>query len=118
MDRESHNTGSDEGRLDALFEAYRAVCPDPEPSANFMPMLWQGIEARQSVSNVFGRLARNLVTAAVALSILLGLAVSFTGSRVGQLPSESYVEVLADEHYSQNLDYLDNVRVSPSTEQQ
>jgi hypothetical protein len=52
------------------------------------------------------------------LSILLGLAVSFTGSRVGQLPSESYVEVLADEHYSQNLDYLDNVRVSPATEQQ
>ncbi len=117
MDRQSHNTGSDETRLDVLFQAYRAACPDPEPSANFMPLLWQRIEARQSVSVVFSRLARNLMTAALALSILLGLVVSFSGSRVGQLPSESYVEVLADEHYSQTLDYEDPVRISPAVEQ-
>jgi hypothetical protein len=118
MDPQSHNTGSDEARLGALFQAYRAACPDPEPSANFMPLLWQGIEARQNVSIVFSRLARNLMTAALALSILLGLAVSFSGSRVGQLPSESYVEVLADEHYSQTLDFEDPVRISPAVEQQ
>jgi hypothetical protein len=117
MDRESHSTGSDEARLEALFKAYRAACPDPEPSANFMPLLWQGIEARQSVSIVFSRLARNLMTAALALSILLGLVVSFSGSHVGQLPSESYVELLAEEHYSQSLDYYDPLRTSPATEQ-
>ena len=118
MDRQSHNTGSDEARLEALFEAYRAACPDTEPSANFMPLLWRRIEARQSVSVVFSRLARNLVTAALALSILLGLAVSFSGSRGSQLPSESYVDVLADEHYSQTtLDYDDPVHISPAVEQ-
>ena len=118
MDRQSHNTGSDEARLDALFEAYRAACPDREASANFMPLLWQRIEARQSVSVVFSRLARNLMTAALALSILLGLVVSFSGSRAGgQLPSETYVEVLADEHYSQTMDFDDPVHISPAVEQ-
>jgi hypothetical protein len=103
MDRRNHDAANDDARLDALFQAYRAACPDPEFSANFMPMLWQRIEARQSVSAVFGRLARNLTTAALALSILLGLAVTLSSSH--QLPNESYVEVLAEEHYSQNLDY-------------
>jgi hypothetical protein len=117
MDRQNHNTGRDNGRLDALLQAYRAACPDPEPSVNFMPLLWQRIEARQSVSAVFSRLARNLVTAALALSILLGLVVSFSGSHVGQLPSESYVEVLAEEHYSQSLDYYEAVHISPAPEQ-
>jgi hypothetical protein len=117
MDRHSHNAGSDDARLDALFQAYRTACPDPEPSANFMPLLWQGIEARQSVSAVFSRLARNLTTAALALSILLGLAASFSGSHAGQLPGDSYVEVLAEEHYSQSLDYYDTLRIAPPAEQ-
>jgi len=105
MDHQNHQVGSDDARLDALFEAYRAACPDLEPGADFMPRLWQKIEARQGMSAVFGRLARNLATAALALSTLLGLAVSFSGSRVTQLPSESYVEVLAEEHNSANLDF-------------
>jgi len=113
MDHQNHQSGSDEARLDAMFEAYRAACPDLEPSADFMPQLWLKIEARQSVSAVFGRLARNLATAALALSLLLGLAVSISGSRVGPLPSESYAEVLADEHYNASLDF-EPVRPAPA----
>lgn len=105
MDHQNEIAGSDEARLDRLFEVYRAACPDVEPSAGFMPQLWQKIEARQSVSLVFGRLARNLATAGLALSVLLGLAVSFSGSRSTQLPSESYAEVLADEHYNASFDF-------------
>jgi hypothetical protein len=115
MDR-NDIAGSDEARLDRLFEAYRAACPDVEPSAGFMPQLWQKIEARQGVSLVFGRLARNLATAALALSLLLGLAVSISGSHGSQLPSESYAEVLADEHYNASLDF-EPVRLAPAAEQ-
>lgn len=118
MDRQSNNIESNDARLDALFRSYRSACPDPEPSTNFMPMLWQRIEARQSVSAVFTRLARNLTTAALALSIVLGLVASFSASRTTQLPSESYAEVLADEHYrNPSLDYYDPVRISPAAEQ-
>jgi len=114
MDHQNHQVGSDDVRLDALFEAYRAACPDVEPGADFMPHLWQKIEARQGMSAVFGRWARNLATAALALSMLLGLAVSISGSRVA-LPAESYVEVLAEEHNSANLDF-EPVRLTTSAE--
>ena len=60
--------GSDEERLDALFQAYRD-CPTPEPSANFMPTLWARIESRQRVAFSFRRLAGVFVTAALALSV-------------------------------------------------
>ena len=79
-----------------------------------MPMLWQKIEAREQTSTVFGRLARNLVTAALALSVILGLAVSLSHSRASALPSESYVEVLAED---QNLDYFEPVHIEPAADQ-
>ena len=63
-------------RLDALFRAYRDACPTPEASANFMPNLWQRIESRQSFTFSFQRMANALVTAAVALSIVLGVYMS------------------------------------------
>jgi len=113
-----HNQmGSDDTRLDALLAAYRDACPDPEPSANFMPQLWQKIEARQQSSTVFGRLARNLVTAALALSGILGLAVSLSHSRPAALPSESYVEVLAEDQARENLDYFEPVQIEPAADQ-
>lgn len=105
MDHQNYQAGSDDASLDTIFQAYRAACPDVEPSAEFMPHLWQKIEARQGMSAVFGRWARNLATAALALSTLLGLAVTISGSHGAQLPSESYVEVLAEEHNSANLDF-------------
>jgi len=40
--------GNNEERLDALFRTYREAFPDPDPSRNFMPNLWQRIEARQT----------------------------------------------------------------------
>ena len=107
---------SDETRLDALLAAYRDACPDREPSANFMPQLWQKIEARQQTT-VFGRLARNLVTAALALCGILGLAVSLSHSGPAALPSESYVEVLAEDQARENLDYFEPVHIEPAADQ-
>ena len=67
MDEQRYLQESDEA-LNALFASYRAANPDPEPSVNFMPQLWQKIEARERTSKVFTRWTRNLVTAALALT--------------------------------------------------
>ena len=84
---------NDEERLDALFRAYRDACPSPEVSANFMPNLWQRIEARQTYAFSFRRMANAFVTAALALSIALGLYMSIPRSTPY---SQTYIEALAD----------------------
>jgi len=72
--------GNVDERLDALLRAYGEACPTPEPSANFMPNLWQRIESRQSFTFSFQRMANAFVTAAVALSIVLGVYMSIPRS--------------------------------------
>jgi len=113
MNQQDHLMGDDEKRLDALFQAYRQAYPDPEAGGNFMPQLWQKIEARERSSTVFVRLARNLVTAALALSSILALAVTVSHSRATALPNETYVEVLEEDQARQNLDYFEPVHVEP-----
>ena len=93
----------DEERLDALFRAYRAACPGPEPSANFMPELWQRIESRQRFTFSFRRMANALVTAAVALSIALGVYMAIPHRN---LASYSYLDALAE---SESVDTPDSV---------
>jgi hypothetical protein len=86
--------GSDDQKLDALFQAYRKACVPPETSANFMPNLWARIEARQSFTFVFQRMGNLLATAAVALSLALGAYLALPRS----IPAvdQTYVDVLAD----------------------
>jgi hypothetical protein len=62
-----------ERKLASLWAKYREACPDPEPSLEFMPELWQKIEARRqaAVSLLFRRWAEVCVMAAVALSLLV-----------------------------------------------
>ena len=67
---------SSENRLDELFRAYRKACPDPEASVNFTATMWARIEAREGSTKWFGRVAKTLVGAAVAASVILGLMVS------------------------------------------
>lgn len=86
---------SDEERLDALFRAYARACPTPEPSANFMPNLWQRIESRQSFTFSFHRMANAFVTGAVALSLGLGVYMSLLGSSLNS-PGQTYLEALAE----------------------
>jgi hypothetical protein len=84
-----------EKKLDALFEAFAAL-PTPEPGANFMPVLWQKIEARQQQTFTFSfkRMANAFAAAAVALT--LALSVYMYVPKTPSLPSQSYVDVLAD----------------------
>ena len=87
-----HQTQPDaEVRLDALLRAYRAACPDPEASVNFMPQLWEKIERRRS-ANVFSRAARVLVTAALATTAILSIILS--SQHPAATSPGSYVEAL------------------------
>jgi hypothetical protein len=92
--------GSDEEKLNALLQAYKAACPDRDASANFMPALWQRIEARQSFSFSFFRMASGFVTAALALSIALGVYMSLPHTNSTPYYSQSYVEAVADANSS------------------
>src|SRR5215475_10377933 len=85
--------GNQEEKLDALFRAF-AACPTPEPSANFMPTLWQKIEARQTFTFSFRRMANTFAAAAVALT--LALSVYMYIPRSNPAPAQSYLDVLAD----------------------
>jgi hypothetical protein len=92
----SEMRGSGDGKLDTLFRVYESVCPVPEPSANFMPGLWARIEARQTYTFSFQRLASAFVTAALAVSIALGLYMSIPRSSPASYYSPNYIEALAD----------------------
>ena len=64
--------GPMDDKLDALWAEYRDACPDPEASSNFMPNLWQNIEARRAdTTSVFRRLAQACVMATVALTLII-----------------------------------------------
>lgn len=87
-----------ESRLNELFRAYSEACPDVEPGANFMPRVWAGIEAREASSNVFGKMAKALVTAALAASAILALLVSMNSDRGF---SGTFIQALTADHVSQ-----------------
>jgi hypothetical protein len=82
-------------RLNRLFAEYREAVPDPEPSASFVPGLWERIEAQRQTNRWFTRFAQGLVTAAAALSLLLAL-VLIPRSRNLDVYERTYVDVLAD----------------------
>ena len=95
--------GGDDQKLDALFQAYREACGAPEASANFMPNLWARIESRQRFTFSFSRMANALTTAAVALSIALGVYMAIPRATPG-LDAQTYVEALADYNSAEAVD--------------
>lgn len=103
----------DEEKLDALFQAYRLACPDLEASANFMPDLWQRIEARQSFAFSFRRLANALVPVAVALSLALGIY-AYTPRHTASYTPQTYIEALAEANPVDTPDIVGPVRVDLS----
>jgi|ERR1700733_3824468 len=102
MDRMHHQSD----KLDALFAEYRMACPDPEPSADFMPAMWKRIEARrvQTVS-VFRHWAQACVVATVAITVLIGV-VLIPKFQTDPAANASYVEALMLEHSSDYIQML------------
>jgi hypothetical protein len=89
--------GNYEERMDALFRAF-AACPTPEPSVNFMPTLWQKIEARQQFTFSLRRMANAFAAAAVAVTLALSVYMYIPRSASSVVPGQTYVDVLAESH--------------------
>ena len=103
MDRMQHQS---DRKLDALFAEYRSACPDPEPSADFMPAMWKRIEARRTATvSVFRHWAQACVMATVALTLLIGV-VLIPRLQSDPASNSSYVEALMLEHSSDYIQML------------
>jgi hypothetical protein len=94
-------------RLDALWVEYRDATPDPDASPNFMPQLWQKIEARRvETTSVFRRLAQICVTATIALALVIGAVLIPRNSNDEVFYTGTYVDVLAAEHSNDYVEAL------------
>ena len=96
-------------RLDRLFLEYRDACDAPEVNANFMPALWQKIEARQSSSWVFRKVSGWFVAASAAASAVLAIALFATSSIPNAVSAETYVDALAADHAAEYALYTEPV---------
>jgi len=94
-----------DGRLDGLLKEYRGAIPDPEPSALFMPRLWERIEKQQSVTLGLSRLAPLYATAAAVLCLVLGVALLALRPATSVAAERSYVEALADDESGEAPEY-------------
>jgi hypothetical protein len=99
-----------ERELDSLLVRYREACGSPDPSANFMPTLWQKIEARQSKNLLFVRLARTFVAGTLAACGLLGLMLVLPGQQPSAFENGSYVEVIADADAREAVPFVEPIR--------
>src|SRR5579862_8211488 len=92
MDRDGVND-----KLDPLWAEYREACPDLEPSASFMPQMWQRIEARQhAMSSSWFRLwAEVWLVATVTLAIVMGAILIPRFQSNPPAYQANYVDVLA-----------------------
>jgi hypothetical protein len=89
------NRNSHDDALDSLFLAYRDACDSVEPSAGFMPGLWEMIDRRRSFVFQFRRWANAFATVAAVASLAI-LALQTTQYDVN-LPTRTYIEVLDDD---------------------
>lgn len=110
--------GTSDEQLDALFRMYGEACRPPEASPEFMPQLWERIEARQTFAFSFRRMANALVTAAMAASIALGVYMALPHASPPN-PSNytSYVEALANANSIDTPDIVAPVRLDLSESQ-
>ena len=88
--------------LNALFAKYKAVVPDFDASANFMPALWKKIEARQTLVLRVRKLTQIFVGAAAAACLLFAMIQVVPGGSRQEVHA-SYVDALAAAHPADNL---------------
>ena len=108
MDRMDHEFGAESGKdnLQALWAEYRSLMPDPDSSADFMPQLWQKIEARRvDPVMVFRRFAKICVMGAVA--VILIFAVSISRLQYEPSMSTNYVDALSAAHAGDYVEVAD-----------
>ncbi len=106
---------SDNDGLGELLRRYAGACPDIEPSVNFMPSLWQKIEARHSFGSIFERLARTGMAAAAALCLVLLVLNLALAPRQSAL--QTYTDALMADHSAERTYYTEAIRSAPSPDE-
>lgn len=94
-----------EQRLDRLFMEYKSACPDVEPGSNFMPMLWQRIEARRSPVLQWVTMSRRALVGALAVCLVLGMVMG-RAIKSSQFYQSTYVEALDESDMPEELAVL------------
>ena len=108
---DSGNLQIREAQWDSLIGQYREACGQPEGGRNFMPGLWQKIEAKRSRALSFERAARSLFAAAVGLSLVLGAFLFMPNHQPSAFMSASYVEEIASSNTTANGTFFEPVRL-------
>jgi hypothetical protein len=91
-----------EQRLDRFFVQYKAACPDIEAGANFLPGMWQRIEARRNPVLQWVTMSRRALAGVLALCLILG-AVMATALSNSQFYQSTYIEALDDDEAPEDL---------------
>jgi len=101
------NESGNETKLTGLFAEYRSAFPDQDGGVNFMPNLWQKIEARRMESvSVFRRLAQVCVLATAALT--LAMAILIPHIQTEPVYTATYVDVLDAAHSVDSAQLMDS----------
>jgi len=112
LNPEERIESSDERSLDELFGRYRMACPDVEPGPNFMPLLWQKIEARHGFWFTFVRFGRGALTASAAVCLLLLVLNLSSTPQV----AASYTDAILAETSAEQTYYTEAIHTSPVPE--
>lgn len=95
QNRPSHHDSELPQEVRELFTRYRDAMPVPDASPQFMPLLWERIEAQQRTDVLLWRFSRAFVGMSAVLCLLLSAAL-FVPVQQTTPSATTYVEVLAD----------------------
>lgn len=95
--------------LTALMAQYRDALPDPDASVDFMPKLWNRIDARRSITFRIRRLTQIFVAGAAAMCLAMTGLMALPSNHRQEIHS-TYIDVLAEAHPSESLAALGIVR--------
>lgn len=102
------NGAANDAELDQLLTAYREVCPVPEANADFMPRLWERIDASQHWTRQIWKWTNGMVAAAAAASLFF-VMLQLLPRHSPDFYGATYLETLADQHDDDET--LENVAV-------
>lgn len=93
-------------RLQHLMGRYQAACPEIDPSADFMPRLWERIDMRRSLSWRLRGYARVIATAAATICFAIAVVQL---APIGRNPTydRTYLEALEADHTPETMAFAD-----------
>jgi len=104
-----------ERRLDRLLALYREATPDPEPSADFFPKLWEQIEERKEVAARCRKWTQVFVAAAAALCLVFGVLAE-SAAVAPPAPPDVYSVEAEEDNGAESMLYAGFVPPSPRGE--